>query len=114
MLNGKSKPSIKHSLKNYALYRTIKKSYEQNIKTADFDTLIDESDRYIYIVLYIALRQFVENHFATPKSRLTKTIDSIVINVDYTVGRFSNIDKFWQKLLFIELKRLRLISSASS
>lgn len=41
--------------KNYALYRNIKKSYDQNIKTADFDTLIDEVDRHMSTVLCAAL-----------------------------------------------------------
>lgn len=93
---------------NYALYRNIKKSYEQNIKTADFDTLIDEVDRHMSTPLCAALKtanSYVESlrktKFVIPA--LTNTVDRIIRNVtrasDNAVRRYKFFTENWTELI---------------
>lgn len=85
---------------NYTLYRNIRKSYEENIKTADFDTLIDEVDRHMSASLYSAIKDADSYKQSLYKTKivipaLSKTIERILSNVTHVSD-----DAIWRKTFF--------------
>lgn len=91
-----------------ALYRNIKKSYEQNLKVADFDTLIDEVDGYMSTALCTALKDADSYKQSLHKTKivipyLSKPIDRIISNVtrvsDDAIRRYKFFSENWSEMI---------------
>lgn len=105
VVNGKSSPQI---TRNFALYKAIKRSYEENIKTIDFDRLIDEVDRGMSSTLCVALRDadaYKQSLFKTKivVPHLSSSIDQILFNVthasDEVIRRYKYFYENWSELI---------------
>lgn len=106
--NAENNSSIANGPTNYALYQNIQKSYERNIKNADFDTLIDEVDRYMSAGLCMALRDADSYKQSLYKTKiviphLSQTIDRILGNVtkvaDNAIRRYKFFTENWSEMV---------------
>lgn len=94
--------------KNYSLFQSIKKSYEENIKNMDFDQLIDEVDRSMSSVLCLALKDADSYKQSLYKTKiilphLSKSIDRILFNVtkvsDDAIKRYKFFAENWSEMI---------------
>lgn len=90
------------------MYRNIKRSYEENLKNADFYTLIDEVDRYMSTALCTALKDadaYKQSLFKTKIviPHLSKPIDRILSNVtrvsDDAIRRYKFFTENWSEII---------------
>lgn len=105
VLEGKTTPRI---TRNFSLYKSIKRSYEQNLKTVDFDRLIDEVDRSMSSTICIALKDadaYKQSLFKTKivVPHLSKSIDQILFNVthviDEVIRRYKYFYENWSEMI---------------
>lgn len=94
--------------RNFALYKSIKNSYEENLKTADFDKLIDDVDRSMSSALCVALKDadaYKQSLFKTKivVPHLAKSVDRILFNVtsvtDESIRRYKFFLENWSELM---------------